>query len=98
MIVTLYTASYYVISMQYQLHTFRSIQIAKSHYKGQDYNNRQKLTVSGVAKLTADDISICVRPPIITHCSPGLIHADLYTTFLFQGTTNQPDISIIAPC
>ena len=45
--------------------------------------------MSGVAETWAGHISIKIIPNIITHCSPGLIEADLHTTLSRSGPTSQ---------
>ena len=55
-----------------------------------------RLTVSGVAQLSAHHTGIHNSPGIITHSAPALVHANLHTTLLFHGTALQPDVAIIA--
>ena len=54
------------------------------------------LTKSGVACLSASYIAIIAGPESITHCTPGLIPANLYSSPLWNTTTSQPKVTVPA--
>ena len=45
------------------------------------------------AKLSANNRGIISAPEIITNCSPNIGLANFYTSFAWNSTTNQPNIS-----
>jgi len=53
-------------------------------------------TKSGVACLSASYIAIIAGPESITHCTPGLIPANLYSSPLWNTTTSQPKVTVPA--
>ena len=56
------------------------------------------LTVSREAQLSADHTCIHTTPEIMTYSSPHSIDAQLYTTLVCIGATNQPEVSSSTGC
>ena len=51
-----------------------------------------------VAQLPADNGSICIIPSIITHCTPGIVDADLHPTLSWEVTIAESYRTISAGC
>ena len=53
-----------------------------------------KLTIARESQLSTGHIGIRSSPEVITHCAPGMIVANLHTTFTWQSSTSESDVSI----
>ena len=57
-------------------------------------NYTQYMTFSGVAQLSTHHSSISISPEVITHSTPLIVHADLYSTFIHHITSCQSQLTI----
>ena len=48
-----------------------------------------------VAELTADHISVNISPEVITDSAPGLVEAELHSTFVVLRSAHQANVSVI---
>ena len=52
------------------------------------------ITLVNVSKLSTDNISIRYAPKVITDSAPGIVVAELNSSFISSGATNKSDITI----
>ena len=54
------------------------------------------MTLSAVAQLSAHHSSISISPEVITHSTPLIVNADLYSAFISNVTSYQSQLALCA--
>ena len=57
-----------------------------------------KLTCCWISQLTANNCGIQTVPVIIADCAPNIAHANLNSSFIWNASTNQSQLSIGTGC